>query len=530
MKKKLIAIIMSITMVMTTGVGLGANGGDIIKEYDNETTIAGIRYRVDVQGSRAEVVELTPDLKIDGGVLTIPKSLEYGGKTYPITAMKNLGIKDNSGIKEIVIQDVILDEFNHTFRLSTQNVEILTVNAKHVTFENEHGVLYYEEYIPTGNVGGYQPQKLKTINFNSNTIKIARGALVGGSETGHKAGKYDIGTNNIENINFNNKNAQVTIYSEAIRFSPKLKELNLPADTTIYEGALSNTGLEKIRFMGESQYKVDDKGLVSKDGILIFVPKTAKTVTVGKDIKKIAPYAFGSCTELKSVTTYAKEIGDCAFNDCVNLTSITLKDGTEKIGDLAFNHTGIKSLTLPKTINSIGSGIVHRTKNLTKIVSKTKKYKVKSGSLLSSSGKTLYGIIPTKGTVTVPYGVMQTKEGFLTKASMVTGIHFPSTITKLSPVGYTEKLRTIRLDGKKMPKMNIAERCPIYRIIPYGDRILNETDGKSNHYRNEVAEHVFYVKSGSNITVDVPNNLIKAYELDSWDLVGSSDGRNVRFK
>ncbi len=50
-----------------------------------------------------------------------------------------------------------------------------------------------------------------------------------------------------------------------------------------------------------------------------------------------------------------KEIGASAFQGCNTLLSITLPEGLEKIGDLAFASTKITEIKLPSTLDSLGS-------------------------------------------------------------------------------------------------------------------------------------------------------------------------------
>ena len=52
-----------------------------------------------------------------------------------------------------------------------------------------------------------------------------------------------------------------------------------------------------------------------------------------------------------------KNIGDCAFSNCINLTSVTFEGESqlEQIGYSAFNNTGLKTIDIPASVTSIGS-------------------------------------------------------------------------------------------------------------------------------------------------------------------------------
>ena len=59
-----------------------------------------------------------------------------------------------------------------------------------------------------------------------------------------------------------------------------------------------------------------------------------------------------------------KSIGNNAFYECRNLSSVILQEGLESIGGWCFCYTAIKEITIPKSVKSIGSGAFYDCKNL----------------------------------------------------------------------------------------------------------------------------------------------------------------------
>ncbi len=53
-------------------------------------------------------------------------------------------------------------------------------------------------------------------------------------------------------------------------------------------------------------------------------------------------------------TVSVKRIGSYAFEWCEKLTSVTIEEGIEQIGDLAFYRTGLKTVTIPSSVKYIG--------------------------------------------------------------------------------------------------------------------------------------------------------------------------------
>jgi hypothetical protein len=89
----------------------------------------------------------------------------------------------------------------------------------------------------------------------------------------------------------------------------------------------------------------------------------------------IESYAFYNDPNLINVPTICNDIGDSAFEGCVKLRSVGLKDGVTKIGKRAFaNCKNLKSLTIPRTVISIepdafvGSGLKQVTVNRGQLV------------------------------------------------------------------------------------------------------------------------------------------------------------------
>ena len=82
----------------------------------------------------------------------------------------------------------------------------------------------------------------------------------------------------------------------------------------------------------------------------------------GKPVTSIANRAFETHEQLKSCTdefiipNSVTTIGDKAFRDCRNMSSITIPDSVTTIGGYAFDGcTGLTSVTIPDSVTSIGS-------------------------------------------------------------------------------------------------------------------------------------------------------------------------------
>jgi hypothetical protein len=149
-------------------------------------------------------------------------------------------------------------------------------------------------------------------------------------------------TNNGADISFRKGNARGgNIYVRSITFTnelPPSEEKNPnPAEIFTYD-------------------IIDDEtiitGLVDEKVATINIPNRIE----GYPVTSIGDYAFNECSNLTSVTISSSvtSIGDYAFNECSNLTSITIPNSITAIGNGTFRGCSLTSVTIPSSVKSIG--------------------------------------------------------------------------------------------------------------------------------------------------------------------------------
>ena len=88
---------------------------------------------------------------------------------------------------------------------------------------------------------------------------------------------------------------------------------------------------------------------------VIIIPST----TNGLPVTTIGDYAFYDCTNLTSITipTSITNIGAYVFEECISLTSVTIPDSVTSIGDWAFyTCTSLTNATIGNSVTNIGEG------------------------------------------------------------------------------------------------------------------------------------------------------------------------------
>lgn len=83
--------------------------------------------------------------------------------------------------------------------------------------------------------------------------------------------------------------------------------------------------------------------------------KSIKSIELSSSLKEISPGTFLNCSNLTRIVIppSVKTVGRNAFQNCKSLSSVVIKEGVEKIGYGAFDECGLKSVTIPKSVNRI---------------------------------------------------------------------------------------------------------------------------------------------------------------------------------
>ncbi len=356
--------------------------------------------------------------------ITIPESVETIGEHAfnSCTMLMTITIPQN-------VRVIGEGAFCNCTRLTEINVD-----EGNTTYSSEDGVLFNEgktELIccPAGKVGDYEVPsgvtsisnyafssrgEIFTVTIPVSVTTIGDYAFAGSQnvnlivEPGSKAHEFAI-TNNIpytfkgyneaetaqiEKLTFteiHNDNNEVIAYSVTARDTSISGALKIPATyngkpvTEIGNNAFSScmsllsvTIPESVTAIGSYAFdgcailasiSVDDANTKysSEDGVLFNKDKTelicyptgqnAKSYTIPDSVTTIGEDAFRNCTELTSVTIgeSVTTIGESAFYGCSQLASITIPESVTTIGEYAFyGCTALETVTIPGIETTIG--------------------------------------------------------------------------------------------------------------------------------------------------------------------------------
>ena len=144
------------------------------------------------------------------------------------------------------------------------------------------------------------------------------------------------------------------------------------------------------------------------------------------ELTEIPARVFYSNTNLESVVfpTSLSKIGNRAF-DLSGIKSVDLPKSLTEIGDFAFSRTQISSLTIPKSVSKIGLGAFAFCKNLPeiKLEDGNSEYKCEDGVLFTKNGLTLVQFPAGKaGAMEIPKTVIAISSGAFEGAEKLSAV------------------------------------------------------------------------------------------------------------
>ena len=136
-----------------------------------------------------------------------------------------------------------------------------------------------------------------------------------------------------------------------------------------YEGKdsyLNSVGIPTSVIYDEMEYRVTSIG-----DCAFYECSDLTSVTIPNSVTSIGESAFNECSGLISVSVpnSVMSIGNYAFAGCKGLTSVTIPNSVMSIGDAAFFFcSGLTSVTIPNSVMNIGYSVFCGCRSLTSII------------------------------------------------------------------------------------------------------------------------------------------------------------------
>ena len=192
-----------------------------------------------------------------------------------------------------------------------------------------------------------------------------------------------------------------------------------------------------------------------------------KNTIIPQSVTSIGDFAFNECENLTSIIipNSVTSIGTAAFQKCISLSSVEIPNNVFSIGSSAFNIcSSLQSVTLPASLKYISNGAFSYCNNLTSIIAKIKKPIEIQENVFTS---TTY----TNATLTVPKGK---KEQFQSVAYWSSFTNIVESDEEEPVIG--ETIRTIHVEtAGTLPQLITADEKNIIEELTLTGE-LNGTD------------------------------------------------------
>lgn len=182
------------------------------------------------------------------------------------------------------------------------------------------------------------------------------------------------------------------------------------------------------------------------------------------------PSSLGGCPVTR--------IGDCAWDWCPQLTSVTLPATLTDIDEWAFSDcSGLATVTIPAGVTNIGVGVFALCSGLTeiKVATGNKHYADKDGVLFTKSGDKLLQCPGGKtGAYTVPSGVKGIRGSAFEGCIALTSVTIPEGVTDIgaSAFYYCNALKILYVPESWKTKYVEGKYWSEYALVPEGCKIV----------------------------------------------------------
>ncbi|MCB6094604.1 leucine-rich repeat domain-containing protein [Flavobacterium psychrophilum] len=213
------------------------------------------------------------------------------------------------------------------------------------------------------------------------------------------------------------------------------------------------------------------------------------SVTIPNSVTTIGDYVFADCPGLTSVTipNSVITINRGAFGGCSSLTSVTIPNSVTTIRENAFaDCSGLTSVTIPNSVTDIENGAFFSCSGLTSVTIPNSVTTIGDEAFADCSGLT---------SVTIPNSVTTIGDGSFAECSGLTSVTIPNSVTTIGDEAFAgcSSLRTVNCHITSPLVINVTT----FRRVNKSTCALNVPTGTQAVYQAAAVWRNFSPISGS---------------------------------
>ena len=394
-----------------------ADGKTIYYTYMNNETELAVSYRGSSYSSYSNEYS---------GVVNIPESVIYGGKTYPVTSIGSYAFWNCSGLTSVTIPNSVTsigkDAFSGCTGLTSVTIPNSVTSIGESTFYRCYGLrsIIIPNSVTSIGSGVFDESNIKKVIWLPSTPPSGYDKV---------GGKVNYVPNEFYSLLSN-----ITVYPylssmfevDGIKYVPvSPSEKTCDAIDCVYD-----TSVDNVKIGNTVTYRGVVMTVKNVKPYMCYYNTYIKNVKVECD-RSIGNYAFSHCYGLTSViiSNSVTSIGHYAFYKCSALTSVTIGNSVTSIGRSAFyNCSGLTSVTIPNSVTSIGDDAFSGCSGLTSVI---------IPNSLTSIGQSAFNGCSGLTSVTIPNSVTSIGSSAFSSCSGLTSVTIPNSVTSIGSYAFS---------------------------------------------------------------------------------------------
>ena len=397
------------------------------------------------------------------GVVNIPESVTYDGKTYPVTSIGKSAFSSCKGLTSVTIPNSVTSIGTLAFGYCSGLTEI-NVDENNTVYSSIDGVV-----------------------FNKSQTELV-------CYPGGKQGAYTI------------PNSVTSIGYQAFSGCSGLTSITIPSSVTSI-GSSAFYGCSGLTSVTINSNAIASKTYTESYSMKDIFGNQVNQYVLGDSVKSIGGYAFRFCSSLTSVTipNSVTSIGSRAFYNCTGLTSIEIPNSVTSIGSEAFYKcTGLTSIEIPNSVTSIEGSAFSGCRGLTSVTI--------GNSVTSIEGSAFYGC---SGLTSVTIGNSVTSIGgsAFSGCSGLTSIEIPNSVTSIEGYAFNNctGLTSVTINSNAIASETYTSSSSMKDI--FGNQVNQYVLGDSV---KSIGGYAFYNCTGLT-SIEIPNSVTRiGYEAFSY--------------